>query len=81
MGTPYYYARQITSIIVRKKKKNNFVEFGFQIKLIQIGLLNYRLSQKFKPLGNFEFNHLTIILTLPLTCGRKFFLNKCGPNK
>ena len=26
-------------------------------------LLNYRLSQKFKLLGNYEFNHLTIILT------------------
>ena len=26
-------------------------------------ILNYRLSQKFKLLGNDEFNHLTIILT------------------
>ena len=27
------------------------------------GVLNYRLSQKFKLLGNGEFNHITIILT------------------
>ena len=26
-------------------------------------MLNYRLSRKFKLLGNCEFNHLTIILT------------------
>ena len=27
-------------------------------------MLNYRLSQKLKLLGNGEFNHLTIILTI-----------------
>ena len=27
-------------------------------------MLNYRLSQKLKLLGNGEFNHLTIILTV-----------------
>ena len=40
-----------------------------------------QLSQKFKLLGNDEFNHLTINLTFSLTCGPKFFLNKWGPNK
>ena len=30
---------------------------------------NYRFSQKLKLLGNDEFNHLTNILTLLLTCG------------
>ena len=29
-------------------------------------MINYQLSEKFKLLGNSEFNHLTIILTLPL---------------
>ena len=45
------------------------------------GVLNYRLSQKFKLLGNCEFNHLTIILILPLTYGSKLPLNKWGLNK
>ena len=31
-------------------------------------------------LGNGEFNHLNIILTLPFTCGPKLPLNKRGPN-
>ena len=44
-------------------------------------MLNYRLSQKFKLLGNSEFNHLTISLPLPLTCGPKLPLNKWGSNK
>ena len=44
-------------------------------------MLNYRLSQKLKLLENCEFNHLTINLTLPLTCGPKLSLNKWGPNK
>ena len=44
-------------------------------------LLNYQLSQKLKLLGNSEFNHLTISLTLPLTYGPKLPLNKWGPNK
>ena len=44
-------------------------------------LLNYRLSQKLKLLRNDEFNHLTISLTLFLTCGPKLSLNKWGPNK
>ena len=30
---------------------------------------NYQLFQKFKLLGYGEFNHLTNILTFPLTCG------------
>ena len=42
-------------------------------------LLNYRLSKKLKLLRNDEFNHLTISLTLPLTCEPKFPLNKWGP--
>ena len=45
------------------------------------GVLNYRLSQKLKLLENCEFNHLTIILILPVTCGSKLPLNKWGPNK
>ena len=31
-------------------------------------------------LGNGEFNHLNIILTLPFTYGPKLSLNKRGPN-
>ena len=53
----------------------------FQNIVVQISVLNYRLSQKFKLLGNGEFNHLTISLTLPLTCGPKLPLNKWGRNK
>ena len=53
----------------------------FQNIVVQISVLNYRLSQKLKLLGNGEFNHLTISLTLPLTCGPKLPLNKWGPNK
>ena len=44
-------------------------------------LLSYKFSQKFKLLGSCEFNYLTIILTLPLTCELKFPLNKWRPNK
>ena len=39
-------------------------------------LLNYQLSQKFKLLRNGEFNHLTIILTLPFICRPKLPLSK-----
>ena len=39
-------------------------------------MLNYRLFQKLKMLGYGEFNHLTMILTLSLTCGPKLPLNK-----
>jgi len=46
-----------------------------------LSLLNFRFSQKFKLLRNGEFNHLTINLTLPLTCGPKLPLIKWGPNK
>ena len=42
-------------------------------------LINYQLSQKLKLLGNSEFNRLTNILTIPLTCGPKLPLNKWGP--
>ena len=48
---------------------------------IYIYVLNYQLSQKLKLLENCEFNHLTISLTLPLTCGSKLPFNKWGPNK
>ena len=44
-------------------------------------LINYRLSQNLNLLGNSEFNHLTISLTLSLTCGPKLPLNKWGSNK
>jgi hypothetical protein len=40
---------------------------------------NYRLSQKLKLLGYGEFNHLTNILTLSLTCGLRLPLNEWGP--
>ena len=53
----------------------------FQNIVVQTSVLYYRLSQKLKLLGNGEFNHLTISLTLPLTCGPKLPLNKWGPNK
>jgi len=43
-------------------------------------LLNYRLFQKFKLLENGKFNHLTMILTLPLTYEPKLPINKWGPN-
>ena len=55
---------------------------GRQMKLLSFCiLLNYRLSQKLKLLGNGEFNYLTINLTLSLTCGLKLPLNKWGLNK
>ena len=62
----------------KKKKLKSFsaLTFGSLSLIGVIGLLNYRLSQKFKLLGNGEFNHLTISLTLPLTCGPKLPLNK-----
>ena len=41
-------------------------------------LINYWLSQKFKRLGNDEFNYLTIILTLPFICGPRLSLDKRG---
>ena len=34
-----------------------------------------------KLLENGEFNHLTIILTLSLTCGLRLPLNKWGPTR
>ena len=46
--------------------------------ITRIPLLNYRFSQKFKLLGNGEFNHLIIILILSLTYGFKLSLNKWG---
>ena len=42
-------------------------------------VINYQFSQKLKLLENCEFNHLTIILTLLITCGFKLPLNKWGP--
>jgi hypothetical protein len=39
------------------------------------------LSPKLKLIGNAEFNHLTIILTLLVTCGPKLPLNKWGPTR
>ena len=37
-------------------------------------MLNYRFSQKHKLLGNSEFSHLTIILTLPPHVDSNFLL-------
>ena len=45
---------------------------------IWITLVNYCFSQKFKLLENCEFNHLTILLILPLTCGPKPLPKKEG---
>ena len=42
---------------------------------------NYRLFKKFKLLGYGEFNHLTNILTLPLTCGLRLSLNEWDPTR
>ena len=39
-------------------------------------MLNYQLSQKLKLIGRGKFNHLTITLTLPLTCGLKLSFNR-----
>ena len=41
-------------------------------------LINYQLSSKLKLLKNCEFNQLTIILTLPLTCELKLPFNQWG---
>ena len=53
--------------------------FFFLLCILHVNIilmLNYRLSQKFKLLGNDEFNYLAISLTLFLTCGPKLPLNK-----
>ena len=50
-------------------------------KILDKTILNYQLSQKLKLLENGKFNHLTISLTLTLTCGLKLPLNKWEPNK
>jgi hypothetical protein len=39
-------------------------------------LLNYQLSQKLKLIGKDKFNHLTITLTLSLTCELKLHFNR-----
>ena len=44
-------------------------------------LRDYQFSQKLKLLGNGEFNHLTNILTLSLTCGPRLPLNDWGPTR
>lgn len=41
-------------------------------------MINYQLCQKIKLLEKGEFNPLTIILTLPLTCRLKLPINKRG---
>ncbi len=38
------------------------MEIGFELKMVLYTVINYYLSQKFKLLGNGEFNHLAIIL-------------------
>ena len=57
------------------------IEAFFYVMIVKLCecLIKYQLSQKLKLLGNGEFNHLTIILTLPLTCGLRLPLNKWGP--
>jgi hypothetical protein len=44
-------------------------------------MLNYQLSQKLKLIGRGKFNHLTITLTLILTCGLKLLFNRLGPTR
>ena len=40
------------------------METGIEFKVLYFDtILNYWLSQKLRLLGNYEFNHLTIILT------------------
>ena len=47
-----------------------------------MSLLNYQFSQKLKLLENCKFNHLTIILTLSISCGPpKLSFNKWGPTR
>ena len=45
------------------------VESGFELKITCSDIMrNYQFSQNLKLLGYGEFNHLTNILTLSLTC-------------
>ncbi len=47
-------------------------ETCFELRITYFGIMiNYRLFQKFKLLGEGEFNHLTIILTLVLILSGK----------
>ena len=58
------------------------MESGFELGITCSDTMrNYRLSQKLKLLGYGEFNHLTNILTLPLTCGLRLPLNEWGPTR
>lgn len=54
------------------------MKFAMCVKNIDVKL---PIVPKLKLLGNSEFNHLTIILRLPLTCRPKFPPNKWMPNK
>ena len=50
--------------------KGERVELGIELKSFCFDtMINYQFSQKLKLLENNEFNHLTIILILPLMCG------------
>jgi len=54
------------------------MKFAMCVKNIDVKLL---IFPNLKLLGNSEFNHLIIILTLLLTCKLKLPLNKWRPNK
>ena len=54
------------------------MKFAMCVKNIDVKL---PIVPKLKLLGNSKFNHLTIILRLPLTCRPKFPPNKWRPNK
>jgi len=44
-------------------------------------LLSYRLSQKFKLLGNGEFNNLINIITTRINKNKGKYLRTCKPNR
>ena len=63
------------------KQNKRKVKSRFSRSQWYIGIVKLTILPKLKLLGNGEFNHLIINLTLPLTCEPKFPLNKWGPNK
>ena len=80
----YHYLNQNLRIQFSKREiqpnnltQQNFEDFFFWSNWL-IFLTNYKLFQKLHLLGNSEFNHLTIILTI-LSYRPKMPLNKCGP--
>ena len=71
----FLYFRGIRSLF---RKYKRVTSSGNRL-LRLLDLLNYQLFQKLKLIGKCRFNHLTITLTLPLTCELKLPFNKWGP--